>query len=240
MKTGIRSTRWNASTRSMMMCGYLVEKCWVSSSSSLSTSFRPAAGSSRSRNRGEPERARARPSLRWSPYGSSSASRPAERASPIRSSSSVARARAARRRAPAPSAAASTFSCTVSRANERMPWNDLATPASENRRGCQFVASSPSTSTLPAVGRWKPVIAFRSVVLPAPFGPITPRIVPSGSSRSTPSTALTPTKWTARPRVLRVGRAAAGWAVRSSDEVRTAPRSGPAGFSTEPSAPSSG
>ena len=36
------------------------------------------------------------------------------------------------------------------------------------------MTSRPSSSTLPVVGKSKPVITFTSVVLPAPFGPIKP------------------------------------------------------------------
>src|SRR6202162_4366880 len=47
----------------------------------------------------------------------------------------------------------------------------------------------PSTVIVPALGRRKPRRQERSVVLPAPFGPIRPRVSPRGTSRDTPSSA---------------------------------------------------
>ena len=51
-----------------------------------------------------------------------------------------------------------------------------------------------SSRTSPEVGRSEPAMRLKSVVLPAPFGPMTPRISPSRSSSVTPSTALRPPK----------------------------------------------
>src|SRR6266550_5991543 len=45
---------------------------------------------------------------------------------------------------------------------------------------------------LPDWGRMYPVTMFTSVVLPAPLGPIKPKMVPSSISRDTSSTACTP------------------------------------------------
>jgi hypothetical protein len=42
--------------------------------------------------------------------------------------------------------------------------------------GRQRVMSRPRSSTLPAVGKSKPLITLTSVVFPAPFGPISPTI----------------------------------------------------------------
>jgi hypothetical protein len=36
------------------------------------------------------------------------------------------------------------------------------------------VMGTPSKTTSPPVGRWRPVMTLNSVVLPAPFGPISP------------------------------------------------------------------
>jgi hypothetical protein len=69
-----------------------------------------------------------------------------------------------------------------------------------SRAGGQAVTSWPASRILPAVRYWNPVRAFTSVVLPAPFGPIRPRISPRRSSRSTPSIARTPSKCTCTPR----------------------------------------
>ena len=42
---------------------------------------------------------------------------------------------------------------------------------------------------LPLVGKWKPQIAFMIVVLPDPFGPSSPVIVPSAMVRETSAAA---------------------------------------------------
>ena len=52
------------------------------------------------------------------------------------------------------------------------------------------VMSSPQNSTLPAVGLIWPRMLLNSVVLPEPFGPITPTISPGPTDKLTPSTAL--------------------------------------------------
>ena len=49
----------------------------------------------------------------------------------------------------------------------------------------------PSNITVPVSGINKPVIMRISVVFPAPFGPKSPRKVPSFISMDTPSTAVT-------------------------------------------------
>ena len=48
------------------------------------------------------------------------------------------------------------------------------------------VMSRPSKVTEPRRGRSRPAIVIRSVVLPAPFGPSTQVIRPSGTEMSTP------------------------------------------------------
>jgi len=47
----------------------------------------------------------------------------------------------------------------------------------------------------PDVGGSRPAITLKSVVLPAPFGPIRPVILPFSKERVTPSTARKPPKW---------------------------------------------
>src|SRR5690606_9930108 len=64
------------------------------------------------------------------------------------------------------------------------------------REGCSPVASSPTKVTLPFSIGTKPVMALKRVVLPAPFGPISPRISEGLSARDTRSTASTPPKRT--------------------------------------------
>src|SRR5262247_3778999 len=50
--------------------------------------------------------------------------------------------------------------------------------------------SSPKKSTRPAVGGKSPVMALKSVVLPAPFAPITARRSPAATANDTSSIAL--------------------------------------------------
>src|SRR3954465_13097825 len=58
------------------------------------------------------------------------------------------------------------------------------------------VMSSPRNRTRPAVGGCMPVMTLKSVVLPAPFGPIRPVIVPGSTEKLAPLTAVTPPKRT--------------------------------------------
>jgi hypothetical protein len=54
------------------------------------------------------------------------------------------------------------------------------------------LTSAPPSFTEPRVSRTRPVMASMTVDLPAPFGPISPRIWPRCSVSETPSTAFTP------------------------------------------------
>src|SRR5205823_12041124 len=68
--------------------------------------------------------------------------------------------------------------------------------------------SRPSTLSSP----WcdvSPRIAFSAVVLPAPFGPISPRMRPSSTRRLTPSSATVVPKAFRRPRASRYALASA-------------------------------
>ncbi len=49
----------------------------------------------------------------------------------------------------------------------------------------------PFTVTWPAVGRARPASSRSSVVLPAPFGPISAEIRPSGTETEAPASAVT-------------------------------------------------
>src|SRR5690242_14160419 len=59
--------------------------------------------------------------------------------------------------------------------------------------------SRPRTFSSPSNGV-RPRIALSAVVLPAPFGPISPRMRPSSTRRSTPSSAMVVPKALRRPR----------------------------------------
>ena len=54
--------------------------------------------------------------------------------------------------------------------------------------------SNPATRAVPLVGRVSVVIIRTVVVLPAPLGPSSPRTVPCGTEKLTPSTATLSSK----------------------------------------------
>ena len=58
--------------------------------------------------------------------------------------------------------------------------------------GPQPAMSRPSSKMRPPSGGTTPVMQLNSVVLPAPFGPISPVMRPASTSRSTPRRARTP------------------------------------------------
>ena len=91
-----------------------------------------------------------------------------------------------------PGRASSMFSNVVRLSYTRGVWNLRPMPRSAIFASNSFVMSSPSKYTLPVVGRVLPLTRSHSVVLPAPFGPMTTR----NSLRFTPqapmSTALKP------------------------------------------------
>src|SRR3954468_13539159 len=53
--------------------------------------------------------------------------------------------------------------------------------------------------SVPVVGFTKPQTTLNSVVLPAPFGPMIPRMRPGGADRETSSSAMSPPKRTPIP-----------------------------------------
>src|SRR5215510_6918797 len=76
-----------------------------------------------------------------------------------------------------------------------MFWNVRAIP--RPTRSCTGVRarSSPRNRIVPEVSGKSPVTRFTVVLLPEPFGPISPTISPSATVRSSPSRARTPPKW---------------------------------------------
>ena len=60
--------------------------------------------------------------------------------------------------------------------------------------------SCPSSVSVPLLTSCSPVIALKIVVLPAPFGPMSPVTHPRSTSRSTSFTALWPPKRMVSPR----------------------------------------
>jgi len=65
------------------------------------------------------------------------------------------------------------------------------TPISFRAAAGSAITSTPPTRACPESGRTSVVRTFTAVVLPAPLGPSTPSTVPSGTRRSSPSSALT-------------------------------------------------
>ena len=70
------------------------------------------------------------------------------------------------------------FSSTVSDAKSLVIWNVRAMPREARWCGASVVMSDPRKLIEPSVGRTSPLIRLNSVVLPAPFGPITARRSP--------------------------------------------------------------
>src|SRR6185437_14990887 len=69
-------------------------------------------------------------------------------------------------------------------------WKVRARPSSARASGVNAVMSRPSNSTLPEVLRRSPVRQLKKVDLPAPFGPIRPRMSPCSNVTDALSTAL--------------------------------------------------
>ena len=180
-------------------------------SSSLSAVSRPAAGSSRQSTSGLAASARATPtSLRW-PVDSCDGIASAAQCMPTRASVSSA----------IPSRDATVrFSWTLRSSNSSVLCQVRASPRLARSYAGSPRRLAPDSSTVPVLFT-KPEMASMRVVLPAPFGPISPTSSPSFTSSVTSLSACTPPKLTERP----VTRSAAGWPDRSGREVRGVSRS---------------
>src|SRR5438128_5016500 len=116
---------------------------------------------------------------------------------PTRARISRARRRAAAsssRRAEPKWAATATFSRIVSLRNGRGIWNVLAIPRWQIASGVRPAISSPRNRMEPAVRGSAPEMQLKAVVLPEPFGPMSPRISPSPTSNETALSAVKPPK----------------------------------------------
>src|SRR5580700_8325412 len=78
-------------------------------------------------------------------------------------------------------------------------------PARTARNDFAPARFSPSNSIFPEVGLSEPATRLRSVVLPAPFGPISPTSPPGSISKLTSLTAASPAKYRVRFFSLRMG-----------------------------------
>src|SRR5207245_3236259 len=92
------------------------------------------------------------------------------------------------------------------------PWSGGLTPPAGGWCGWRRVAVGPSRGALPPSARRCREMRLMSVVLPAPFGPMSPKACPAATARSTRSTAWTP------PKVLLSCRVSSN--IRGSDPAR--------------------
>jgi hypothetical protein len=113
--------------------------------------------------------------------------RSAASVSPNRSNSSPARLLATLRRRPLSSPTITRFWRPVRASSRVASW--AATPMLARTRAASATTSYPATRAVPESG-WARVVRMRTaVVLPAPFGPRTPRMEPAGTERSIPASA---------------------------------------------------
>ena len=103
-----------------------------------------------------------------------------------------------------------TFSSTVSVGKMFVSWNERPMPRRARAAAPRRVTSSPLNQTRPAVGRYWPESRLKSVVLPAPFGPMIDLSVQGAMSRDTRSTAACPPNRIVRSRVETIGTVIAG------------------------------
>src|SRR5664280_315064 len=101
----------------------------------------------------------------------------------------------------------SSPTCTFSPA-DRVPkssrrWKVRASPSLARRCGFIRVMSVSCRCTVPRSGVWRPLMTLNSVVLPAPFGPMSPVTVPASTVRLASLSAATPPKRTATPSTVR-------------------------------------
>src|SRR5882724_9467032 len=189
----------------------------------LSVDGTPAAGSSRSSTSGLRPSVIASSTSRWRPYGNSAMRWEASSASLRVSSSAIASSTTSWRRpaglnmwgaTPSRSATAiQTFSSTERPRNRRLIWKVRAIPSLTRSACATAVMSLPLNSTCPAVGLSTPVNRLISVVLPAPFGPISACRAPAPSWKSTLRVAASAPKLMHSCRVSRSGvvMAACSW-----------------------------
>src|SRR5439155_10444336 len=86
------------------------------------------------------------------------------------------------------------LSITVILARVRVSWNVRTIPSRATRKAGRRASDRPSNSQRPRPARSKPVRTLKSVVLPAPFGPMRAVITPRWTSRYSTSTAARPPK----------------------------------------------
>ena len=85
-----------------------------------------------------------------------------------------------------------TFSSTVIVEKSSTFWNVRAMPRCTTRYVGVRSSDFPSNTSSPDCGLYSRVITLKSVVFPAPFGPISPTISPGSASIETSSSATIP------------------------------------------------
>ena len=163
--------------------------------------------------------ARAISRRRWSMVVRSLAAVLARAESPTKSMASRAASRAAatwrsRRNAPV-----MTLASTVMAPKGFATWKVRARPSAQTSCGFRPTISWPNASTDPESARWKPVMRWKLVVLPAPFGPISAKVSFSFTVKLTSCTARSPPKRLLRPLMTSASLMArsSGWPVAGRD-----------------------
>ena len=87
-----------------------------------------------------------------------------------------------------------TLSSTVRPGNGRTSWKVRPMPRRQTLSAESPSMRWPAKVIEPPSGSKTPAIMLNSVVLPAPFGPMTPQISPASTSNDTSSTATRPRK----------------------------------------------
>src|SRR4051794_2894029 len=108
------------------------------------------------------------------------------------------------------------FCSTVSRDSALVSWKVRTTPRRATWWGLSLPRSRPSKDQVPVLGWSNPVSRLNSVVLPAPFGPISPVIPPRWTSRWSTATAVRPPKVRITPSTTTTG---SGLATPTSHET---------------------
>ncbi len=83
-------------------------------------------------------------------------------------------------------------------------WKVRASPCPKIASGRIPAMARPSKAIVPASGLRLPATRLKKVVLPAPFGPISPWIAPGATASDAPSTAFNPPKRLTRPSALSI------------------------------------
>ena len=156
---------------------------------------RPGSGPARAA--GRPRSGSSRPARRRTPR-----CRPARAARPRRPPRAGGPARAGRAWM---SWATRTLSRTVSEPNASSRWKVRPIPRLARRCTGVWETLRPLNRTLPRVGFCSPLITLKQVVLPAPFGPISPVTRPDSATNDAWLTAVTPPNWTTTSSTTRSG-----------------------------------